>query len=50
MNVNSHFKIHRKNGECVSPISEINHLTIEYQLSFQGNNKNERKFSFQDSS
>ena len=27
MNVNSHFKIQRKNGECVSPISEINHLT-----------------------
>ena len=27
MNVNSHFKHQRKNGECVSPISEIDHLT-----------------------
>ena len=27
MNVNSHFKIQHKNGECVSPISEIKHLT-----------------------
>ena len=27
MNVNSHFKIQHKNGICISPISEINHLT-----------------------
>ena len=24
---NSHIKIQRKNGICVSPVSEINHLT-----------------------